>query len=720
MNKIFIAACILMTNYLNAQTQKDSTPTVRTMEEVQVIALRGTAITPFTKQKLLASDLSKSNLGQDIPFLLNQTPNVVINSDAGNGVGYTGIRIRGTDATRINMTINGVPYNDAESQGLFLVNLPDLVSSVNSIEIQRGVGSSSNGAGAFGATMSFSTSNPNNKPYLEFNNSFGSFNTIKNTLKFGTVSNNKFYFDGRISSINSDGYIARAGTKLKSGLITFGYKNQKTDAKLNIILGKEKTYQAWYGVSQAKLKADRRFNAAGTEKTDHPYDNETDNYWQNHYQFIINHSANKNWNLSTTSFYTRGKGYYEQYKTGAFYNSYGLPDFNNNGIINTTTDLVRQLWLNNHFYGQTFAAIYNKGLHNLTLGGMLSKYDGQHFGQIPWAMRGIAKNHKWYDLNSVKTDHSLYGKWQYKFDVNTFLYSDIQLRQAGYATTGFRNNPSLSIDKKFNFINPKFGVTHFIPQSNSTLTASFAKGSKEPNREDFEASTATVPSPEKLQDWELNYKRNLKKAHIQATVYYMKYIDQLILTGKINDVGAYTRQNVANSYRLGLEINATAIVTNKWNILGSLSLSKNKIKAFTEYIDDYDNGGQIAINHSKTNIAFSPNLVLNMTNTIKPNKNLEINLLSKYVGRQYLDNTQNKSRALKGYFSQDINLGYDLKMKKIKGAKLIVQVNNITNMLYEPNGYTFSYFLNNTTNTENFYFPMAGVNYMVGLNLTIF
>lgn len=723
-------------HYLFAQTKSDSIPSKNLTEQIaepstnkqkfvelkaaEVIAIRGSAKAPFSKTTLSKKDIESQNLGQDIPFLLNQTPSIVVSSDAGNGVGYTGIKIRGTDASRINMTINGIPYNDAESQGLFLVNLPDFASSVSSVEIQRGVGSSSNGAGAFGATLSFSTNELIEKPTLEFNNSFGSFNTLKNTLKLSTGLQKNVYFDARISQIESDGYINRASSNLQSAMATIGYLKKGTSIKLNAIIGKEKTYQAWYGVSENDLKKNRTFNVAGTEKPNVPYHNETDNYKQNHYQFIVNQKINNYLNFSAVTFLTTGNGYYEQYKANQNYSSYGLPNFIEGGATITKTDLIRQLWLDNNFYGQTLSLLYTKNKTNFTVGSMISKYDGSHFGQIIWAERGIAKNYKWYDLDATKKDNNLFAKWQYDIDTKWSVYSDLQYRNVNYTINGFRNNPAINVNEKYNFVNPKFGVSFYDAKKNIKGALSYAKANKEPNRDDFEANIFELPKPEQLNDFEFNVSKKVnKRLQIATTLFYMHYIDQLILTGKINDVGAYTRQNIKNSYRTGLEFQMDYKLSAKLKLAGNLSLSKNKINAFTEYIDDYDNGGQIAISHNNTTIAFSPSVVAAATITYQPVQNLEIKFLEKYVGKQYLDNTQNNSRKLNPYFVQDILIHYNPTLKKIKNCSFLLQVNNVFNKKYEPNGYTFSYFAGGVQTTENFFFPMAGINFMVGVNIKL-
>ncbi len=687
----------------------------RKLEDVQVTALRGSNKAPFSKTTIEGLSTSINNLGQDIPYILQSLPSVISNSDAGNGVGYTGIRIRGTDATRINMTINGVPYNDAESQGLFFVNLPDFTSSVSSVEVQRGVGSSSNGAGAFGATMSFSTNNFNEKAYAEINNSFGSFGTYKNTLKIGTGLQNKMYFDARLSQIKSIGYIDRASSDLQSAMATIGYLNKKTDIKFNAILGKEKTYQAWYGVDENTLKTNRTYNSAGTERANTAYDNETDNYKQNHLQLIWNQKVNDNFKFSTTSFYTIGGGYYEQYKANQKYSKYGLPNLSPTII---TTDLVRQLWLNNDFYGQTFAAIYAKAKSNITIGGMLSKYIGNHYGQIPWAEKGIIKNYKYYDLNAFKNDNNLFAKWQYNVDSKISIYSDVQYRNVKYTINGFRNNPTIDVKQQFNFVNPKFGLSYIDVKNTASL--SYARAAKEPNRDDFEANVNQIPLPEKLNDWELNFTKKLtSKIKVEATIYYMQYKDQLILTGKINDVGAYTRQNVPNSYRTGLELQANYNVIGKYGIMANVTLSSNKINAFSEYVDNYDNGTQNETIYKNTDIAYSPNVIASLSGYIKVAKKMDISLINKYVSKQYLDNTQNENRSLKSYLLQDVLISYKPTIANLKNTNFILQVNNLLNKKYEPNGYTFGYISSGSRTDENFYFPMAGINFMIGLNVRL-
>ncbi len=700
-----------------AQTQKIFNDTAF-LQPVEVKAIRAADNAPFAKTNLSKKEIEKNNLGQDLPFLLNQTPSIVVNSDAGNGVGYTGLRIRGSDATRINVTINGIPYNDAESQGTFFVDLPDFSSSANSIQIQRGVGTSSNGAGAFGASINLSTNDINKEFYAASNNSFGSFGTLKNNVQFGTgIIGKHFTIDGRLSNIKSDGYIDRASSKLQSFFLSTAFVNAKNSLRLNIFSGKEKTYQAWNGVAENLLITNRTYNPSGTEKTGTPYDNETDNYTQTHYQLFYNRKFNSYWKGNMAAFFTKGKGYYESFKANRKLADFGLPNYFDGVNTIKRTDIVRQLWLDNDFYGTIFSLHYQKKQTELTFGGGYNIYSGDHFGEIKWAavQAAVPKNHRWYDLPALKKDLSVYGKWTEHLTNHLQTYLDVQLRSVDYRINGFRNNPSLIIKEKSTFLNPKVGFTY---SNNSWLAyVSYALAGKEPNRDDFESGIIDNPKSEFLNDFELGIEKKKSNYSFSANLYYMYYKNQLILTGKINDVGAYTRTNIPKSYRMGIELQGSYIL-NKWlNIAANTSISKNKIKNFTEFIDDYDNGGQLATFYSKTNISFSPAVVAGGSINISPLKNGEINLFSKYVSRQYLDNTSQKSRSLNPYFTQDLRFSYKIENKILKETQLILQINNLLNQKYEPNGYSFSYKYGGNVATENYYFPMAGINFMLGVNV---
>jgi len=706
-----IAFFIIFYSFLTARAQQRDTIDLL---PVEVRAVRANSTAPFAKTNLSKSQIQRQNLGQDLPFLLNQTPSVVVNSDAGNGVGYTGIRIRGTDATRINVTINGIPYNDAESQGTFFVDLPDFASSVNSIQIQRGVGTSSNGAGAFGATINLSTNEVNKKAYAQSNNSYGSFNTWKNTLSAGTgLLNNHFVTDVRLSRISSDGYIDRANSNLKSIYFSTAYISVNTDVRLNVFSGKEKTYQAWYGVSEADLNTNRTINYAGTEKPGEPYDNETDNYKQDHYQLFFTQRFGSRLSFNTAFFLTRGKGYYEQYKAGQDYKDYNIA-YPANGA--TTTDLVRQLWLDNDFYGNIFSLQYQLPTTQFILGGAFTRYNGDHFGRVVWTEKELT-NHNWYDLYAQKNDFNIYGKWQQNLSNAVQFYTDLQYRKVSHVINGFRDNPALDVQNSYNFFNPKIGLS--FHKKTWLLYGSYSVANKEPNRDDFEASQERQPKPERLNDVELGIENKNSKRTFTAGLYYMRYKNQLALTGEINDVGAYTRTNIDKSYRLGVELEGSVIVT-KWIKAGAnLAVSRNRITNFIEYLDDYDNGGQKTTVYGETDIAYSPSIVSAATITITPLNKLSIDLLSKYVGKQYLDNTSNEQRKLNPYYTQDIRAVYSFGHRWLKNVDLTFQVNNIFNKKYEPNGYTFSYYYNNELATENYYFPMAGTNWMGGINIRL-
>jgi iron complex outermembrane recepter protein len=710
-------AISLVLSAQDSQTVKDS---FNLLTPVEVRALRAGENAPFTKTNISKKEIQKINLGQDIPFLLNQTPSVVINSDAGNGVGYTGIRIRGTDATRINMTINSIPYNDAESQGLFFVNLPDFSSSVNSVQVQRGLGTSSNGAGAFGASINFSTNEVNKTAYAEFNNSYGSFNTWKNTVKTGTgLLSDHFTIDARFSKINSDGFIDRAASDLKSLYLSTAYINNKSTLRFNLFTGNEKTYQAWYGISEADLiNNNRKVNYAGTEKSGEPYNNETDNYKQNHYQLFFDTKINDDLVFNTAVFFTKGKGYYEQYKANQKYSEYNLPNPVYGNVIVDKSDFIRQLWLDNNFYGNIFSLQYKKNKTQLTAGGALTQYEGNHFGKLIWASNGLPiPEHKWYDLNAVKTDVNTYLKWQQKVTQHLNAFFDIQFRNVSYEIDGFRDNPSLLIKNQYTFLNPKAGLSYSRNNWNGYI--SYSVGNKEPNREDFEAGAAQLPRPEQLKDLEINIGNGKSKYNWSVTGYYMKYKNQLVLTGKINDVGAYTRTNIPESYRLGAELQAAATIFDWLKIEGNLTISRNKVLNFSEYIDDYDAGNQKINNYSSTDIAYSPNIIAGSTISLLPVKNTEVNLVGKYVSKQYLDNTQNESRRLNGFYTQDARIAYTFKKVFLKEAVVMLQANNLFDKKYEPNGYTFSYIAGGALKTSNYYFPMAGRNFMIGVNVKL-
>lgn len=683
------------------------------LQPVEVTAVRATDKTPIAKTNLTKKDIAKQNIGQDLPFILHQTPSMIVSSDAGNGVGYTYLKLRGSDASRINVTLNGIPYNDAESQGTFFVDLPDISSSAGSMQIQRGVGTSTNGAGAFAGSINVSTNDVVTNRNIEFNNTYGSFNTLKNSLIFNSgILGKHFLIDARLSNISSDGYIDRAFSKLRSFYTSAAYVSTKNSLRLNIFSGKEKTYQAWNGVDEATMKTNRTYNSAGTEKPGEPYDNETDNYTQTHYQLFYNQKFNPFWKANIAAFITTGKGYYEQYKADRKLSSIGLPPYVSGTQTIKRTDWVRQLWLDNQFYGSVFSAQYDNNKTQVTIGGGLNKYNGLHNGKIIWALvqAAVPKDYEWYRHDAFKTDASVYTKWTQVVAPNWQTFLDVQVRNVKYDINGFRDNPSLKIGNNYTFFNPKAGITY--TKNNWMGYFSYGRANKEPNRDDFEASPSQAPKFETLNDFELGIERKKGNTHLGANIFYMLYKNQLVLTGKINDVGAYTRTNIDNSYRLGIELQAGGKINEWFTASGNLTISSNKVKNFTEYLDDWDNGGQIQKQYSTTDISYSPNVISALMLDFYPVKDLYINLTSKYVGKQYLDNTSNNARMLKSYFLQDVRIGFNF-----KNFKPFIQANNIFSKQYEPNGYTYAYVYNGKVNADNYYFPMAPINWLVGLNI---
>ncbi|MFI5152720.1 MAG: TonB-dependent receptor [Chitinophagales bacterium] len=712
------------------------------MHPIEVRALRAGDRAPFTKTNLSKKEIGENNLGQDLPFLLNQTPSVVINSDAGNGVGYTGIYIRGTDATRINMTLNGIPYNDAESQGIYFVDLPDLASSVNSIQIQRGVGTSSNGAGAFGATMNFSTNEFNEKAYAEFNNSMGSFNTWKNTIKLGSgLIGDHFTLDARLSRISSDGFIDRAASLLKSAFLSAAWYGKNSSIRFNLITGTEKTYQAWNGIPEAKLIGDKSsldqhyqnnvgslyftredslnlYNSNNRTYNYFTYKNQTDNYQQDHYQLFFNHQFNQTMQLNVAGFMTRGRGYYEEFKPQQNYVDYGLEPLVLGNDTVSSTDLIRQRWLDNYFYGGIFSLQYKHASDLLILGGGWSRYNGKHYGNIIWAENGGAPNdYQYYYEPADKNDVNLYAKWQRQLSARWSLFADLQYRNVNYQIDGFDDNPSINVHQIYQFLNPKAGITYTHHQW--TAYFSYSKASHEPNRDDFEAGVNELPKPEDLHDFELGLERKSSAFSYGMTTYYMLYKNQLVLTGKVNDVGNYARTNIPRSYRLGLELQGAIRPGDWFSADANLTLSQNKVLDYTEYIDDYDNGGQKSFSYSKTDIAFSPSVIGGFTLNFYPFRNFELSLPGKFVSKEFLDNAQKEDRSLHEYYVQNLRMNYTIRSKNIRETAFIFQLNNVFNTKYEPNGYTYSYFYGGQLITENFLFPMAGTNFIFAINIKL-
>lgn len=702
--------------------------------EVLVSATRADERTPMTYTTVNREDLQQNNLGQDVPFVLRWTPSAVVTSDAGTGIGYTGIWIRGTDPTRINITINGIPLNDAESQGVFWVNMPDFTSSTEDVQIQRGVGASTNGAGAFGATINLNTSKVYKKAYASTDLTVGSFGTLKGNLRFGTgLLDNGFTIDGRLSRITSDGYIDRGSADLSSWYLSGAWIGEKSSVRLNAFSGSEVTYQAWNGVD-ASLVDDpetRTSNTAGTEKEGEPYDNEVDDYGQTHLQLLFNHELNERWYLNLAGHYTLGQGFFEQYKADQDFASYGLSPIELGGETITTTDLIRRRWLDNDFYGATYSLHYNGADQRLraTLGGGYHIYQGAHFGEIIWARYAADSEirDRYYDNDAEKRDFNIFTKFNYALSDRWDTYLDLQLRTVNYDFLGVDSNGN-QVDQTddLRFFNPKVGI-QYLPKEGQKAYASFAVAQREPNRNDYVGSTPeNRPRVEKLYNLEAGWEQQWQKATIQANVYYMYYRDQLVLNGQINDVGELLRTNVDESYRMGLELVAGGALTKQLSLQGNLTLSQNKVIGFTEFVDDYDENfnwiGQQGIKREETDLAFSPNLLgaAELRYDILPQAtrhDLSLALRGKFVGRRYLDNSQDEANSLDPYFFSDWQLQYTLRPSGLRAIRVNFQVLNWLDQLYESNGWSYRYFLDGDAQLLQGLYPQAGRQLMLGLGI---
>lgn len=728
MKRILIIAVLLCNvTVANCQEQQD---TIRNVElPVAIIKdSKSNIINEASTKKMDKSVLKRTNQAQDLPYLLNSISSVVTSSDAGTGTGYTGIRIRGADLTRINVSINGVPVNDPESQATYFVNTPDLLSSTQQLEVNKGVGSSKNGVGSFGASIAINNLDVNyTKPYFTYQSDFGSFNTIKNVMKASTgLINNRLVSTVRISSLLSDGYIDRSASNLKAMQWTSKYLfSPSTQLVFNYMKGKEKTGQAWNGVPQDSLATNRTYNELGIKADGSFFNNQTDNYGQDYYQLFFDTKLNNNWSLGSTLFYTKGKGYYEEYKLNQSYSDYNI----DNPIIGidtlTSTDLIRQLWLDNDFYGGRLYANYLSSKFDAGIFFNYNQYKGKHYGEVVWAQNAIPNQYRWYNLTAQKNELNVYGMIDYRFNKKFSCFADLQIRNVAYTLNGFRKNPTIQHDLNYLFFNPKTKLTYKLAKHNFSLTAGIAQ--KEPNRDDIEAGIDSLPKPEKLYNVELNYVYTpIKEFGIITNLFYMQYKDQLVLTGKINDVGAYTRTNIPNSFRRGIEFEVFWKPSFKiLEMSGNIALSQNKIKSFTEYIDDYDNGGQIQNTYNETDIAFSPSVIIGGRISIFPLKkmksnsfsNLSLDLLPKYVGKQYLDNTSNENRTIKSYSNLDLVLNAPFKSTKNYALNFRFGIYNYLNQLYENNGYTFSYLYGNTLTTQNYYYPQSGRRFMAGIGV---
>lgn len=693
-------------------------------DEVVVTSTRaddnsGVAFTTISKE-----EIAKQNFGQDLPYVLNNQTSVVTTSDAGNGMGYTGLRIRGSDATRINVTINGIPVNDAESQGTFWVDLPDVVSSTENIQIQRGLGTSTNGAGSFGGSINLQTELNRKTAYSEMVTSAGSFNSWRFTAKAGTgLINNRWSFDVRLSQLGTQGYIDRGKADLKSWYVSGGYYGDQLTVKAITFSGREKTYQCWYGVPEDSITAGNyTYNPAGqffdTSGTELFYKDQVDAYGQDYYQLHFIYSRNSAWTFNWALHATRGKGYYEEYKEDQ-----SLSDYSINDTTSAVNDLVRRRWLDNWFYGVTYAAHYNSFRKTkLTIAGASNYYNGKHFGEVIWATgipAGESLGGHYYDDQANKSDHNVFVKITQSISEKITVFTDVQGRYIDYSFTGRDSSGNqLPQSVSFLFLNPKAGMTATLSDAHRIYIA-FGVGNKEPNRDDFTNSTvASRPKHETLYDAEAGWKFGKRKFAAEVNLYYMYYVNQLVLTGKVNDVGAYTRENAGKSYRRGVELSMGWIITPGLKFIANATFSENKIESFTEYIDNYDTYLQDDSTYTNSSIAFSPSVISSGTLEWSNNKGITSSLIGKFVSKQFLDNTGSETRILDAYFTLNLNASWmiirpDTRAdQKLSELSLGIQVNNLLNTMYSSNGYTYGFTYAGETSRYNYYYPQAGINFM--------
>ena len=714
--KRILLAVFFISNILYSQEKIIDTVqgTKQNLDEVIVKGIRAKFSSPISYSNIYKEKLKNKNLGQDLPILLNFLPSVVTTSDAGAGIGYTGIRVRGVSPQSTNITINGIPFNDPESMGTFWVNLPDFTSSVQSLQLQRGIGTSTNGSGAFGASINILTDNISQTPYAEISSSFGSFNTRKNTIKFSTGKiNDVFEFSGRFSKIDSDGYVDRAYSDLKSYFVQGTYLKGSTLIKAISFAGHEKTYQSWYGLTMDQLKENRRQNP-------YTYENEIDNYKQDHYQLHWNEKINNFWSFNLGLNYTYGRGYFEQYREDDNIDNYGgivSSDINLNGEKTDTTDLIRRRWLDNDFYVFNSSLNFIKNKIDLTISSSYSSYVGDHFGEVIWA-RTFSSNGKirdrYYEGLGEKKDLSFFTKLLYSIDEKIEFYSDLQYRNVKYNTSGTTSDlVNMVIDKSYGFFNPKIGLSYKL-NPNSLLYVSYARANREPNRTDYESNPDI--QPERLNDIEFGWRLRNKNMSLNLNSYFMLYDEQLVLTGEIDDVGNPKRTNSGSSYRIGLEIDNRINISELFSFETNLTLSSNKNKNIFSMVDG------ALYNYGKTNISFSPSFVGSNAIIYQPSEKISLSLLSKYVGKQYMGNTDQPNSILESYFVNDINITYSIKPEKIfQSVSINFLINNILNKEYISNGYYYTY--DDTWSVPGQiktldgagYYPQATRNFLAGL-----
>ncbi len=716
-NNIYFLSLIITFNLFSQEKIKDTIQgTKQILDQVVVQSIRVKYSAPISHSNISKAELSSRNLGQDLPILLSFLPSVVTTSDAGAGVGYTGIRIRGVSAQSTNITINGIPFNDPESHGTYWVNLPDFTSSIESLQVQRGVGTSTNGSGAFGASVNILTDAISKNAYAEISNSAGSYNTIKHTVKFSSGKlNNAFELSGRLSKIDSDGYIDRAFSDLKSYFLQGSYVQGNTFIKALVFGGHEKTYQSWYGVSKEQILENRRQNP-------YSYENEIDNYKQDHYQFHWNENLNQRWSTNVGLNYTYGSGYFEQFKNDDSVETYsGIveSDIDENGVKLGTTDLIRRRWLDNNFYVLNASANYQSSKLNMTFSSSYSTYSGDHFGEVVWA-RQFGENSsirdRYYEGNGKKRDFSVFAKASYFLNKKLEFYGDLQLRNVGYKTKGFTSGlVNMIIDESYSFFNPKFGLSYKF-NTNSILYGSYSRANREPSRSDYESDPNI--KREQLNDFEFGWRYRKYGLKFNLNSYFMRYNEQLVLTGALDDVGTPIRANSGSSYRIGIESDLNVKLSNFFTINSNMTLSSNKNKQILS-----PKNGKI-FDFGKTNISFSPEFMTSNTIVFSPKDNFNLSLLSKYVGVQYMGNTDALNSKLDSYFVNDFNVSYEINPNRIFKAIVISGlINNIFDVKYISNGYYYTY--DDTWSVPGQvktldgagYYPQATRNFLFGLTL---
>lgn len=741
MKKCAMIVCFLIgaVSVVLAQTQSQMPDTLQTigLQEIEVVSTRATRTIPVAFTNIGKEELRRQNLGQDIPYLLSMTPSVITTSDAGAGIGYTSIRVRGTDGTRINVTANGIPLNDAESHNVFWVNLPDFASSLKDIQVQRGAGTSTNGAGSFGASINMQTNELSMDSYTTFNGSFGSFNTHKETLRFGTgLINNHWAFDVRLSNIATDGYINRASVGLNSYYLQGAYYGENSSIKIITFAGKERTYHAWNYASREEMNLfGRQYNSCGymyatdyagtiygqndislydVEKLHgivkdggklHYYNDQTDNYVQKNYQLLINHHFSSSWWLNLGLHYTKGDGYYQEYKDGRSLVEYGLEPFIQDGQEVEWSDLIRKKAMDNGFGGGVFSFNFRNRRLNAVFGGGYNHYKGYHFGQVLWVKNyegSLNPNHEYYRNTGTKNDGNVYLKADYQLTSQLNLYADMQVRYITYRIEGTNDKwnmltndglQKLDIDENFGFFNPKVGLSWQIDRSNR-LFGSFSVAHKEPTRNNYtDGKLQEHPKPERLFDYELGYTFANSWLNLGANLYYMDYKNQLVLTGELNEIGEPLAANMPESYRMGIELMAGVRIHNVflWNV--NATWSRNRICNFTETLYENENvgGKRWVIEHGSTPIAFSPDWVLSSRLGYQYNK-FDVSLQSQYVGKQYMSNARQEDQVLDAYFVSNLSFSYSFKLPWVKSASVGLTIYNLFNEEYENNGYAGSGF----------------------------